>query len=62
MIDKTKTEIEAIEQASQYGGAYFEEQGITVNCTREQWLQFIECVVTGWTETNCYKSNDEVPL
>ena len=63
MIDKTKNEIEALEGASQYGGEYFEEQGISVSCTREQWMTFIECVVTGWTETLSNKTDkDEVPL
>lgn len=51
MIDKTKNEIEALAGASQYGGEYLQEQGIMVHCSKEQWMQFVECVVNGWVET-----------
>lgn len=63
MRDKTKSETEALEGASRYGGEYFEEQGIAVSCSREQWMQFIECVVTGWTDTLRNKTdNADLPI
>lgn len=65
MIDKTTNEIDALKGASQYGGEYFSEQNISVKCSREQWMQFIECVVNGWTETlreTPNETDEEIPF
>jgi hypothetical protein len=52
MIDPTASEIAAIEAASDPAGEYIESLGRTdmASWSRDEWLGFIECVVTGYTD------------
>jgi hypothetical protein len=52
MIDPTEHEIAAIEAASEPAGQYIESLGRSDMATwsRDEWLCFLECVVTGYTD------------
>jgi hypothetical protein len=52
MIDPTEHEIAAIEASSEPAGQYIESLGRTDMATwsRNEWLEFLECVVTGYTD------------
>lgn len=67
MIDLTEAEIAAIEAASEPAGAYIESLGRTdmATWTREEWMTFLECVVTGFTDEMqrlAAAANDGVPF
>lgn len=52
MIDPTEHEIAAIEASSEPAGQYIESLGRTDMATwsRDEWMTFLECVVTGYVD------------
>lgn len=64
MIDPTQHEIAAIEAASEPAGQYIESLGRTDMATwsRDEWLQFLECVVTGYVDELGKLTQDELPF
>lgn len=64
MIDPTKKEIAAIEAASVLAGQYIDSIGKTDMATWSEfdWMNFIEAVVTGYSDEMQRLTADEVPF
>lgn len=68
MQDKTKNEEKALEQASQNGGEYITSEGLDnyfAGMSPEHWKEFIECVVTGFTNNLRQETvhlDDDIPF
>ena len=53
MIDPTEHEVVALETASDRAGEYLESLGKSdlASLSRDEWMAFLEVVVTGWTDS-----------
>lgn len=61
MIDATKHETASLQEGGNAGGEYLESIGITdvVKLDRNQWLVFVECIVTGFQHSLIALKNAE---
>jgi hypothetical protein len=64
VIDPTEHEIAALLEASQPAGEYIEALGRTdmAAWSNDEWMGFIECVVTGYTDALRKLASDKVPF
>ena len=70
MIDVTNNEVEAALHGGRMGGEYLDELGKTnlAALTKEEWTQFLLCVVGGFTKTiansrgSSFLAEDEIPF